>query len=218
MVRRSAERGAASRGLTDGVGWLINTGVSLTLKGLMMILLLTAGALVPVRADGVPAEAFRNAAAATTELGDQVLRTNFSYIFQRMYPRFKARAAKKAGGEEKLAEQLGKMPEQMIAEGIRILSFKVGEPSSGFVLPEMREWLVFVPTTKVYMVQDQERGVNRRFESKGYQVAVAKEGGTDWYFIDGANLTVQELRSIFPTLPKDEKQLNLPLVEQKEIK
>jgi hypothetical protein len=135
-----------------------------------------------------------------------------------MYPRFKARAAKAVGGEEALAEKLAKVPEQMKKDGIVILKFEVGEPKSGFKVPEFEEWLVFVPTTKVYLVPDRQRGVNRRFESKGYQVAVAKAGGTEWYFIDGANLSVQELRSIFPSLPEDPDKLNLPPVAQREIK
>lgn len=171
-----------------------------------------------VPAAGVPEGAKKGAAAATKLLGDQVLRTNFSYVFQRMYPRHKARAAKKAGGEEKLAAQLAKLPEQMKKDGIVILSFAVGEPKSAFLVPEYKEWLVFVPTKKTYLVPDPQRGVNRKFESYGYQIAVTKEGAQDWYFIDGANLSVQQLRSIFPSLPKDEKVLNLPRVSQKEIK
>lgn len=183
----------------------------------VVVVILVLGTL-GLRGEGVPPEAMKSAAAATKVLGDQVLRLNYSYVFQKMHPRFKARAAKKAGGEDQLAAQLAQLPDQMKKDGIVILSFEVGEPESGFLIKEFNEWVVFVPTTKVYLVPDQQLGVNRRFESKGYQVAVSKVGANDWYFIDGANMAPSSLRSIFPSLPPELAKLNLPPVSQKEIK
>lgn len=208
---------------------MINNPVSQAIKGVICFGVLLMGAMGCCCAQGVPAqgapvqgvpEAAKKAAAAATKLlGDQVLRTNYSYVIQRMYPRHKARAAKKAGGEAKLAEQLARLSEKMKSQGIVILTFAVGEPKSAFLVPEYKEWLVFVPTKKVYTLPDPQRGnAYRKIESHGYQVAVAKEGGQDWYFMDGSNLTVQQLRSMFPSLPKDVKLLSLPRVEQKEIK
>lgn len=171
-----------------------------------------------LRAAGVPAEALTSAAAATEALGDEVLKTNYSYVFQRMHPRFKARAAKKAGGEEQLAVQLSKLPDRLKQQGITILSFEAAQPESAFLIGEFKEWVVFVPTTKVYLVPDPQLGKNRRIESKGYQIAVSKVGANDWYFIDGANMAPSDLRSLFPSLPPELSKLNLPEVSQKEIK
>lgn len=181
-------------------------------NGIVLGLLLAVMAVAPVGAQAVPAIGLKKAAHATKVLGDQVVQANFSYTIQRMYPRWKARAAKRHGGEAKLAEALAKVPDEMKKNGITILSFKVGEPVSSFLVPEYSEWLVFVPTTTVYLITDPETGKPRRLESKSYQVAVSKEGKDDWYFIDGGGMSISMLRSMFPSLPKDEARLRLPLV------
>jgi hypothetical protein len=50
-------------------------------------------------------------------------------------------------------------------------------------------------------------------ESIGFQVAISDKGKNDWSFIDGSGLTVNELRSIFVTLPLD---LQFPPLEKHE--
>ena len=182
----------------------------------MWSLALLAGGL-PLLAEPVPAEAMKSATAATKVLGEEILKQNYSFAFQRMHPRYKARAAVKAGGEEKLAELLKAVPKKMKEAGITILTVGTKIPNSSFVVPEYREWLVFVPTIKTYLIPDPETAKVRRFETKGYQVAVAKAGTNDWHFIDGAKMSLQQLRSIFPSLPNDAKKLNLPEVSTREI-
>jgi len=55
---------------------------------------------------------------------------------------------------------------------------------------------------------------NQVIESRGYQVAISDKGTNDWTFIDGASLTVPELRSLFLTLPEDFK---LPEIERRVV-
>ena len=80
------------------------------------------------------------------------------------------------------------------------------------------EWLVFVPTRAEYRVIDPATRVPKRIERWGYQVAIVKKGTSDWYFIDGSNLTKTELRSFFPRLPTNQELLGLPKVGGAELK
>jgi hypothetical protein len=72
------------------------------------------------------------------------------------------------------------------------------------------EWLVFVPTTVRFRVIEADTGKARILEKDGFQVAVAKQGTEDWHFIEGAAVTVDDLRTLFPTLPVRRAQLGIP--------
>lgn len=179
----------------------------------------------------VPKEVLEGASAATKVLGQEVLKGNFSYSIQRMYPRWRKRAAKRIGGDDKLERKLMAIPEQMRKNGIKLLKFEVGEPTAGHEVFLLRgqdddgnpvqaylEWLVFVPTRSEYRVIDPLTRQVKRIETKGFQVAIVKKGAADWYFIDGSNLTIPELRSFFPGLPEDRELLGLPPVGGGELK
>lgn len=192
----------------------------------------TGGGAAEPEVRRVPAEVLDGAEAATRILGEQVMKGNFSFSIQRMYPRWRKRAALREGGDDKLTRKLMKVPEVMREQGISLLSFEVGEARSGHEVFKLRgrdertgeevegflEWLVFVPTRKVYRVIDPQSGKPTRIEMKGYQVAIVKKGTNEWYFVDGSTLTVSELRGFFPNLPNDPKLLDLPPVGGGELK
>jgi len=78
------------------------------------------------------------------------------------------------------------------------------------------KWLVLVPTvTKFRIMQKLEKQAPKMItiDSIGFQVAIAEKGKNDWTFIDGAGITVNDLRSMFATLPQD---MTLPPLEKKE--
>jgi len=165
------------------------------------------------------------AVAATKILGNEVVKGNFSYTIQRMYPRWKKKVAADVGGMDKLVEFLSQVPKQMKQNGITILSFEPGVPKKVFevqgAIIQTRdgqkktiytEWLVFVPTTMKYLVPDPATGKNVRLEKSGFQVAVSRKEENDWYFIDGSNLKIEELRRLFPALPGSKEALELPEV------
>lgn len=182
-------------------------------------------------AKGVPQQVLDGAEAAAKILGQQVLKGNFSFSIQRMYPRWKRRAAMRVGGEDKLAQRLMDIPEQMRKKGITMLSFEAlkpktghevflgrGQDEAGKPIQMYLEWLVFVPTRAQYRVIDPSTGQAKKIETRGFQVAVVKKGTNQWYFIDGSNLTIPELRSFFPGLPEDQALLGLPTVGGGELK
>lgn len=165
------------------------------------------------------------AAAATKVLGKEVVRGNFSYTIQRMYPRWKKKTAADLGGMDKLVDALSGVPKMMKENGIVILSFEPGVPEKVFEVQSAiiqtrdgqkktiyTEWLAFVPTVTKYLVPDPATGKTVRLKKSGFQVAVSRKEENDWYFIDGSNLKVEELRRMFPALPATKDALRLPPV------
>jgi len=83
----------------------------------------------------------------------------------------------------------------------------------------VEHWLAIVPTTTRVRILDLQRGGKiRTLEEKSYTVAISEKGTNNWYFLTGLKPTVQNLRSLFPTLPPTEKELNLPKSSVREIK
>lgn len=186
-----------------------------------------------VEADGtgivVPEEVRGFAQQSVQALGNEVLKGNFTYAVEKMYPRWKARQAKRLGSEKALQEQFDKAAVQMQEAGIDITAFKALPPVAFYrVWPVVNEGvkqvrsekdltyhIVAVVPTKMTLRFLIENQPPRTFERSSYQLAVCKEGTNDWTFIDGAALDVNDLRSIFPLLPKN---MVLPAKEDKEIK
>lgn len=183
----------------------------------------------PNPATTAPPEVVASAVAAVRALGEQVVLGRYHVAVERMNPMWKERAARRAGGMDKLMEQLDGVALQMVQQGVSIIaSAPKGQPRVFEVSPGRKKtvvdgqeveqmiytrWLILVPTVSTYriMVEGEPRPVV--IESTGFQVAVSDKDPLDWTFIDGASITVNELRSLFLTLPKD---LELPPIERRE--
>ncbi len=189
------------------------------------------GAIPLVEAGKIPQLVLDKAELATRAMGQQVLEGNFRVALDRMYPRWKKRAAKKlAGGEGELARRLAEIPKEMTRQGISMLKYEVQKPTSAHEVVLLRgedrqgkavqmylEWLVFVPTRAEYRIIDPKTRLARKIETLGFQIALNKKGTPDWYFIDGRNCTITDLRSFFPGLPDNQKLLGMPKVGGGEI-
>jgi hypothetical protein len=193
----------------------------------------TLGALAedsfPNPATTAPPEVVSSAVAAVRHLGEQVVLGRYHVAVERMNPMWKERAARRAGGMKALMEQLDGVARQMVEQGVSIIaSAPKGQPRVFEVSPGRKKsivdgqeveqmiytrWLILVPTVTTYriLVEGEPRPVV--IESTGFQVAVSEKDPLDWTFIDGASITVNELRSLFLTLPKD---LELPPIERRE--
>lgn len=187
-----------------------------------------------VPADPVPPDVVASAVASVAKLGDEVVLGRYQVAIERMYPQWKERAAKRAGGMEILQKQLAGVAAQMVQQGVSMISCKPqGEPIVYQVSPGKRvvtengakvekdgykKWLVMVPTITRFRIMRKVDGkppVSTVIDSVSYQVAVSDKGANDWTFIDGAGLNPADLRSLFATLPQDMK---LPPVEKKEVR
>ena len=191
----------------------------LTLSGLV------AGASAQSTA---PLEVVNSAITAVNDLGKQVVLGQYKVAMDRMYPQWKERLSSRAGGEAVLAKQFENMTAEMTKQGTSMVSFKsYGFPKVYEVYPGKKvetvdgkqvetlintKWLLLIPTeTRYRLMKDREQLV---IESKGFQVAVADKDKLVWSFIDGSGLTVQDLRSMFISLPKD---MELPEIKRRSV-
>lgn len=180
------------------------------------------------------------AQAAVQKMGTELMRGNFKYSQERMYPRWKRRLAKRIGSMERLEQQLASGDQQRVKMGLIVTSYHADKPTAFFdvwrakkVDPDsgklildddgreivVSHWLAVVPTTTQVKVPDpQQGGRMRTLEEKSYAIAVAEQGSNDWYFLTGMKPTIQDLRSMFPSLPLDRNELGLPESSAREIK
>ena len=175
-------------------------------------------------------EAARQSAQDSAQrLGNEVLKSNFVYAIDQMYPRWKARQAKRIGSEAKLLKTFNRAGAQMQEAGITLDSFQALSPLQAYrVHPKMKpgrseirtsadlnyQILVFVPT-KMKMSFFLENKPKVSYMRNSFQVAISQEGSTQWSFIDGATIRITDLRSMFPLLPND---LELPVKSDVELK
>ncbi len=181
-----------------------------------------------VKASAAPAEVVDSAVAAVAGLGDAVVMGRYQVAVERMNPLWKERTSSRMGGMAELEKQLATVAQQMVKQGITIRSFKPQGQAQSFEVGPGRKvekvdgqevetlifnkWLIFIPTsTHFRIMRDGQKAVE--IESIGFQVAISEKGKNDWTFIDGSGLTVNDLRSLFVTLPPD---LKFPPIEKRE--
>lgn len=185
-------------------------------------------------------EVASSAQAAVQKMGLEMMKGNFNYSHERMYPRWKRRLAKRHGGMERLEAGLAGAAQKQVSMGMMVTSFHADLPTSFFSVWRAKKrnsttgevvrdatgremivehWLAVVPTlTRVKIADAQKGGKIRTLEERSYTIAVSEKGKNNWYFMTGMKPTIQDLRSMFPTLPPQEKDLGLPVSSAREIK
>jgi hypothetical protein len=184
-----------------------------------------------VMEEPAPPAVVASAVNAVAELGREVVLGRYQVAVERMNPMWKERAAKRMGGMEALEKQLEGVAAQMVQQGISMISSKPqGKPIAYGVAPGsalVREngveteklahtkWMVLVPTTTTFRIIREGNPKPIVIESTGFQVAISDKGKDDWTFIDGAGVSVSDLRSLFATLPQD---MELPPLRKREVR
>lgn len=175
-----------------------------------------------------PREVILSAVKAVEDLGDQVVQGRYQVAIERMNPLWKKRTAARIGGMRALERQLAAVSEEMVRQGISMVSFKpVGTPQSFEVWPGKKvdpatgaetliytKWMVMVPTATRFRIFRKGEAKSRTIESIGFQVAVSDKDKNEWTFIDGSSLSLNDLRSLFINLPQD---LELPPLDRREV-
>ncbi|MBT8036018.1 MAG: hypothetical protein KJO21_00610 [Verrucomicrobiae bacterium] len=197
--------------------------------------------LVSVHAQVAVEYAVENSAqAAVQKLGIEMMKGNFKYGHERMYPRWKRRLATRCGGIEKLDAELAAAAQQKINMRLAVTAYRADRPTSFFSVWKAKKidprtgkpmvdatgremvvehWLAIVPTVTRVKIPDMQRGGKMRvLEEDSYAVAIAEKGSRDWYFMTGMKPTINDLRSLFPSLPPTARELRLPASKVREIK
>jgi len=181
-----------------------------------------------------------SATAAVQKLGIEMMKGNFKYGIDHIYPRWKRRLAKRHGGMEKLDAALTQSAQQQIKMQMKVVGYRAGQPTAFFSVWKAKKinpktgkpiidavgrevivshWLAVVPTVVRVKIPDPQRGgMLREIEESSYALAVSEKGSGNWHFLTGLKPTIQDLRSLFPSLPADEKALRLPPSKAREIK
>ena len=180
--------------------------------------------LLPLAGQGVvPPEVIKSAEAAVNDMGRKIVMGEHAVAVDLMYPQWKERLAKRIGGREKLEEQLRSIGETMARNGISIISVETyGEPRVHEVWPGkapdggevMTKWLLLVPTVTELRVIQRGNPKPARIKVYGFQVAVADKSEMKWSFINGSDISVSDLRSLFTSLPAN---MELPEVKREAV-
>ena len=206
------------------------------MKCLILFLALTVGLYAENLAEKAvtevpPPAIIASAQQAVADLGKEVVMGRYQVAGERMYPIWKERMATRMGGMHKLQEQIEGVAELMLQQGISITSFtpegkprayevypgKVVEVVGGKEIERLRytKWLVLVPTVTKFRTLIKGDPIAVNIESIGFQVAVTNKAKEVWTFIDGAGVSVNDLRSLFVNLPIN---LELPPLGKRQIK
>ena len=194
------------------------------MRCLSLSALLAAATLVEAQTVA-PREVTVSAIAAVEALGKRVVLGDHKAAIDSMYPQWKKRMAKRFDGIEKLEEQLEGIGEEMARNGVAIISFKAqGAPSVYEVWPgKMPEdagpdakpvfdkWLLLIPTVTQFRILQGDPPEPYVINSFGFQVAIADKGRDNWTFINGSDVSVSDLRSLFASLPAN---MELPPVKR----
>jgi hypothetical protein len=175
-----------------------------------------------------PIEVVNSAIAAVNDLGTQVVLGKMKTSMERMYPQWRQRLSERAGGDAALEKTFDEMMAEMMKQGTTMISFKTfGFPTVYDVYPGKKvemvdgksvetlintKWMLLIPTEIRYRVMNGASPLI--IESKGYQIAISEKDKINWTFIDGAGLKVQDMRSMFISLPKD---MILPEIKRREV-
>lgn len=199
------------------------------MRSLVAAVLLAAGP--PLAAQNVPPpEVVSSAVAAVDELGKRVVLGDHKVAIERMYPLWKKRMAKREGGLEKLEQQLESIGGEMARNGMSIISVKTKagvrayevwpgkapEGAGAEAEPVFDKWLLLVPTvTRLRIIRGEAPNLQTvDVDIHGFQVAVSDKKAIEWTFINGSDVSVPDLRSLFSSLPAN---MELPPVKREVV-
>ena len=101
--------------------------------------------------------------------------------------------AEKLGGYEQLARNLAFGSGQMAEQGVAIRRVSVKTPDE--IITTADGLVTIIPMMLELAVP------GGRLKKKSYLVAVSTDEGRTWTFIDGANLTLEALKKVLPSVP-----------------
>jgi hypothetical protein len=137
------------------------------------------------------------------QLAMAVLSDDYQTIIKFTYPK----VVESLGGPDKMIAIIKKGNTEMANQGISFHKVIIGE-QSGKVVNAGNEIHCLIPQT-TFM-----KGPGGKVKTETYLLAISKDKGKHWYFIDAAQLTNENVKSV---LPNYNAELKLPAKKQPEF-
>lgn len=151
-----------------------------------------------------PEQAFKNLKEQADIIGQAAVNEDIAKTMELTHPAL----IEKLGGPKVLKQKMDSMAAEMKAQGFRIKKCTLEEPSE--IVESEGELFAVVPTNQVLSGPGGKEG-----KQDSYLIAVSKDGGTTWKFIDGYGLagSRSQIKLLFPNFPEHLKlpQRTLPV-------
>ena len=112
---------------------------------------------------------------------------DFESLMHYTYPRL----IELAGGKDILSKRVSESLNQMENDGVMIIDAIIGEPENTFIAGE--ELHCLVPQEIVMRVP------NGKLISNSFLLAISKDNGKSWYFLDTNQMTIENIKQLIPT-------------------
>jgi hypothetical protein len=126
---------------------------------------------------------------AAERMNSALVNRNYEVFVKTTYPKALEMTP---GGEEKLIATLKSQIASMDKEGSRIVAAWIGEPSTFIDTADELQC-----TVSQKMALQFESG---KLITETTLLAISPDKGTNWYFIDAADRTIEKMRAVFPNL------------------
>lgn len=134
-----------------------------------------------------------NLRAQADSVANAVLKGDYVTLARYTYPNL----LEEAGGKDEFILMIKDAMDKMYQQGIRILSVTIGEPSA--IVKAESEIHCIVPQSIVLKVP------KGKMYSDSYLLAISKNNGKQWYFIDVGDWTEEEAAAAIPNYNSDLK-------------
>lgn len=124
------------------------------------------------------------------KMGGYLLSNDFEHYVNYTYPK----VMKDMGGRHQLKQTLQKQMEELLLQGVNIVSIKYGEPS--VILKEKKELQATLPQEVIFNTP------NGKVLSTSSLICISQNDGESWYFIDPGERTLEILRISLPNISK----------------
>lgn len=122
------------------------------------------------------------------EMVQWLLKKDFRSFCKYTYPKI----IEMMGGQQKMVEFLEKSSKEMKSEGVEFLNITIGNPSDVIIVGN--ELQCTVPQTLEVKVP------NGRVISQSTLIAISKDNGKQWYFVDTSGKDIQTMKKTLPNL------------------
>jgi hypothetical protein len=152
-----------------------------------IILLFFVLVIIPSQAQE-PTASGVNLKSSAQKMGKLFVEKNYSQYVKFVHPKI----LKMFGGEEKMVEFLKKTIAETESQGFTFKDVTIGEHSE--LIVSGNEIQSIIPQILELKTKD------GRLITTSYLLALSPDKGKKWYFIDTGGKTLEELRTIFPSL------------------